>query len=214
MSTRISTINDLMIKTDSLPCHTKYKLLLYNRFFLSKLSWHVTIADLSKTWVVDSLDNMVTSHLILPINATICSLILNKFRYGINLVLPSNKFIESQTVIRTALKSFSNLDIKALWADISYGTNLQHDQFQNTKQVLKSSQHDHEERIKTILLPRGLVISPIIKHSYQNLKSLWSTVQQNSPRNIFNFSIKYLNNTLPTRKNFCKWSILNLLIAP
>ena len=27
------------------------------------------------------------------------------------------------------------------------------------------------------------------------------------PRNIFNFSIKYLNNTLPTRKNLCKWSI-------
>ena len=37
--------------------------------------------------------------------------------------------------------------------------------------------------------------------------SIWSTVQQNMPRNIFNFSIKFLNNTLPTRKNLCKWSI-------
>ena len=27
------------------------------------------------------------------------------------------------------------------------------------------------------------------------------------PRNIFNFSIKYLNSTLLTRKNLCKWSI-------
>ena len=27
------------------------------------------------------------------------------------------------------------------------------------------------------------------------------------PRNIFNFSIKYLNNTLPTRKNLCRWAI-------
>ena len=27
------------------------------------------------------------------------------------------------------------------------------------------------------------------------------------PRNIFNFSIQYLNNTLPTRKNLCRWAI-------
>ena len=27
------------------------------------------------------------------------------------------------------------------------------------------------------------------------------------PKNIFNFSIRYLNNTLATRKNLCKWSI-------
>ena len=27
------------------------------------------------------------------------------------------------------------------------------------------------------------------------------------PRNIFYFSIKYLHNTLPTRKNFCRWTI-------
>ena len=28
------------------------------------------------------------------------------------------------------------------------------------------------------------------------------------PKNTFNFSLKYLNNTLATRKNLCKWSIL------
>ena len=27
------------------------------------------------------------------------------------------------------------------------------------------------------------------------------------PKNIFNFSLKYLNNTLAARKNLCKWSI-------
>ena len=84
MSTLLSTIKDLMIKTDNLPCHPKYKLLLYHRFVLSKLSWHLTIADLSKTWFVDNLDNIVTSYvrkwLELPILATIKSLILHKSR--------------------------------------------------------------------------------------------------------------------------------------
>ena len=115
--------------------------------------------------------------------------------------------IECQTIIRNALKSSPNPDIKSLWADTSYGTNLQYDQFQNTKQVLKAVQHEHEDRIKNTLLSQGLVISSILKYSCQRTASIWSIVQQNMPRNIFNFSIKYLNNTLPTRKNLCKWSI-------
>ena len=210
MSTLLSTLKDLMIKMDNLPCHPKYKLLLYHRFVLSKLSWHLPIADLSN-WVVDNLDNIVTRYvrkwLELPISATISSLILNKSRYGINLVLPSNKFTECQTVIHNALKSSPNLDIKNRWAETSYGTNRQYDHFQNTKQVLKSIQRDHEERINNTLLSQGLVISYIIKISCQNVKGLWSSVQQNLPRNIFNFSVKYLNNTLPTRKNLCSWAL-------
>ena len=159
LSTLLSTINDLMIKTDSLPCHPEYKLLLYHRFVLSKLSWHLTTADRRKTWVIDNLGNIVTSYVRkwfeLAISATISSLILNKSRYGINLVLPSTTFIECQTVIRNALKSSPNLDIKTLWAETSYGTNLQYDQFQNTKQVLKFIQHGREERINnTLFIPR------------------------------------------------------------
>ena len=93
MSALLSTINDLMMKVDCLPCHPKNKLLLYHRFVLSKLSWHLTIADLSKTRIIENLDSIVTGYvrkwLELPISATISSLILNKSRYGINLVLPS-----------------------------------------------------------------------------------------------------------------------------
>ena len=151
ISTLLSTIKDLMIKTDGLPSHPKFKLLPYHRFVLSKLSWHLTIADLSKTWVIDNLDNIVRSYvrkwLELPISAINSSLILNRSIYGINLVFPSTKFIECQTVISNELKSSQNLDIKTLCTETSYGTNLQYDQFQNTKQVLKSIQHDHEERI-------------------------------------------------------------------
>ena len=116
-------------------------------------------------------------------------------------------FIECQTIIRKVLKSPPNPYIKSLWADTSYGTKLQYDQFQNTKQVLKAVQHEHEGSIKNTLLTQGLVISSILKHSCQRTTSIWSIAQQNLPRNIFNFSIKYLNNTLPTRKNLCKWSI-------
>jgi len=50
-------------------------------------------------------------------------------------------------------------------------------------------------------------MSSILKLSNSKNRSLWSTVQQDMPKNIFNFIIKYLNNTLPTRKNLYKWSL-------
>ena len=214
MSSLLTLIYDLLAKIDCLPCHPKNKLLLYHRFVLSKLSWHLTIADLSKTCVVENLDNIVSSFmrkwLELPISATFSSLILNRSKYGINLVLPFTTFSECQTSKRNALKSSPNNDIKkSPWAETSYGTNLQYDRFKNTKQVLKAIQHDHEERINNTLLSQGLVPSSILKFTCQKTNCLWSTAQQNLPRNIFNFSMKYLYNTLPTRKNLCKWSIFH-----
>ena len=110
----------------------------------------------------------------LPISATISALILNKSPYGINLVLSSTKSIECQTVIRNSLKSSSNFDMKAVWADTSYGTNLQYNEFQNTKQVLISIQQGHGERINNTILSQGLVISSVIKQSGQNFKGFWS----------------------------------------
>ena len=68
-------------------------------------------------------------------------------------------------------------------------------------------QHDHEERINNTLLSQGLFLSSVLKIACNKTNSLWSTVQQSLPRNIFNFPIKYLNSTLPTHKNLCKWSL-------
>jgi len=51
------------------------------------------------------------------------------------------------------------------------------------------------------------IISLIIKFAAPKVTSLWSTVQQKIPKNIVNFSSKYLTNTLATHKNLFKWSI-------
>ena len=68
-------------------------------FVLSKISWHFTIADLGKTWVVaENVDNVASKYvrqwLELPISATRSSLVLSKSKYGINLILPSTKFMQ------------------------------------------------------------------------------------------------------------------------
>ena len=207
----LETINNLLCRIDKIPCHPKNKLLLYHRYVLSKISWHLTIADLSKIWVVENLDIKVADYVRrwfeLPISATLSNLIISKLNYGLSLILPSTKFIQCQTIIRNALKSSRNSDIKALWQDSNTFTNIQYDQYRNAKQALKSIQTHHHHRITSELTSQGLVISSVLKYASKVTTNIWSHVQQKLPKNIFNFSLKYLTNTLATRKNLSKWSI-------
>ena len=39
------------------------------------------------------------------------------------------------------------------------------------------------------------------------MNTIWPTCQSKLPKNIFNFTIRYINNSLPTRKNLNKWGI-------
>ena len=106
ISILLETINNLLCTIDKIPCHPKNKLLLYHRYVLSKISWHLTIADLSKMWVIENLDNRVADYVHwwfeLPISATLSNLIISKSNYGLSLILPSTKFIQCQTIIRNA----------------------------------------------------------------------------------------------------------------
>ena len=56
-------IGDIMSKIDLLSLHPKHKFPLYNCYLLSKISWHLTVADLTKTWVSENFDNLVNRYL-------------------------------------------------------------------------------------------------------------------------------------------------------
>ena len=56
-------LNKVLTQIDLISLHPKYNLLLYSRYLLSKLSWHFTVADLSKTWVSENLDNIAASYI-------------------------------------------------------------------------------------------------------------------------------------------------------
>ena len=103
-----SSLLDMLTRIDALPVLPKNKLLLYQRYILSKLSWHLTVATLP-SWVIQHLDNFVTRFvrqwLDLPISATLSGIILLKNQFGLNLQRPSVKFIQCQTVLRNSLQS-------------------------------------------------------------------------------------------------------------
>ena len=66
---------------------------------------------------------------------------------------------------------------------------------------MKSIRTEHTERLQTELPSQGFIISFLLVHSLKNPNCLWFRAQSKLPGNIFNFTVKYLNNTLAVRKN-------------
>lgn len=57
-------------------------------------------------------------------------------------------------------------------------------------------------------LRKGSFFSHVtIKFSLSQFNTLWSAAQSKLPKNIFIFTIQYINNSLPTRKNLVKWNL-------
>ena len=85
----ISNLTKLMKDIDLKSLHSKNKNILYSRYVLSKLSWHLTIADLSKTWTSENLDPIVNQHirkwLETPISGTLSNVYLTRTKFGLNI---------------------------------------------------------------------------------------------------------------------------------
>ena len=92
-----------------------------------------------------------------------------------------------------------------LWKNISCGTNIQYDTYKNINHVLKIVRADHTEKLQSKLPSQGVIISFIPEKSLKRLNSLWSKAQRSLSTNIFNFTIRYLNNTLAKKKNLYMW---------
>ena len=90
-----------------------------------------------------------------------------------------------------------------------FGMNIQYDTYRNTKQVLKAVRQNHTEKLSSNLTSQGFIITFILNHSLQAVNSLWSSAQSKLPKNIFNFTVRYLNNTLATCKNLTLWNLSN-----
>ncbi len=205
----ISNLTKLITDIDLKPLHPKNKIVLYSRYVLFKLSWHLTVADLSKTWISETLDPIgnqyIRKWLEIPISGTLSYVYLTRNKFRLNIIPPSTKFVQYQSTIRNALKSSTSQSITHLWKSTHNHTNTQYDQYSSTKEVLKSFRQDQEDTLNSKLLHQGSFFSSssISKFSLSKLKTIWSTCQSKLPK----ITIRYINNTLPTRKNLTKWGV-------
>ena len=124
-----------------------------------------------------------------------------------SIIPPSIKFTQCQSTIRNALKSSPNDSIKHLWRLTSNHTNIQYDNYNSAKKVLEHFHSTQEDKLKNQLSYQGSFFSSIMKFSLSQVNTIWSSCQSKLPKNIFNFTIRYINNSLPTRRNMTKWGL-------
>lgn len=169
----------------------------------------MTVADLSKTWVIQSLDSLCNQYirdwLEIPISGTMDIISLPKSKFGLNIIPVSIKFTQCQATIRNCLKNSVNEDIRHIHEASSYGTNVQYDQYKTTREVLKDMRAATTDHIMTKLTSQGFIIRAIWDAVMPAYKGHWLSTFDKMPRNIFNFCIRYLNNTLATNKNMFTW---------
>ena len=130
---------------------------------------------------------------------------LPKSKFGLNIIPVSIKFTQCQATIRNCLKNSVNDDIRHIHEATSYGTNVQYDKYKTTREVLKDMRATTTDHITTKLTSQGFIIRAIWDAVMPAYKGLWLSTFDKMPRNIFNFCIRYLNNTLATNKNMFTW---------
>ena len=114
----------------------------------------------------------------LPVSATLSNVFIPPHsKFGLNIILSSTKFIQHQTVSRSALEYSPNVDINNLWTVTSTNKNIQYDIYKDTKDVLKAViRKESEERLQNNLISQGSFFPSIINNSTSTFNSLWLSV--------------------------------------
>ena len=117
------SLNAALSEIDLLPLHPRNILLFYSKYLRFKLSWHITVENLPKTWVCEDLYNNVAKYLRkwleLPISTTLSNIVLPYNKFALKIHLPSTTFIKCKIALRNAPRTSPNKDIQALWKSTS-----------------------------------------------------------------------------------------------
>ena len=111
---------------------------------------------------------------------------------------------QCQVTIRKNLKESSNEDIRELFQITSVGSNIKYSSIQSTGEVLAQTRQSKTEKI-TGLKSQSKVVTSVWQEALVSTRSKWFSVQKVLPENIFNFTVRYFNNTLATKSNMQKW---------
>ena len=204
----VQTITDQIEIIDNLPLHPKNKLKLYQQWILSKVSWHLTVTKISNTWMKNNIDNIVSRYIRLwleiPVNGTLNIVTQSKRKFGLGVT----RHTQCQVTFRNKLRKSGNHNIREIDKSTS-NVNIQYDQFNSTRDALKHIRSSDVSCIMEKLTTQSLVVKPMWEFVDGRFINQWSNVISHLPRNIFNFTICYLNNTLANGANAIKWGITN-----
>ena len=184
----LSETERLLEKIDLLPLHPRFKLELYGKYLLPKISWHLTIADINITWVKQTLDmichNKFRSWLEIPANGTLDILLQAKSKFGLNIIDISTKHTQCQIILRNKLKNSKCCDIRSVHNDTSKDTNIQYDRYLSAKEALKEIRKDKIGNMVTNFTSQSLVIKAMWEEAFAENVKHWQSTISSLPKNV------------------------------
>ena len=134
---------------------------MHNRYFLGKISWDLTIADIDATWIKQNLDMICHGYfrkwLDIPVSGTVEILQLTKAQYGQEVIDTSTKHTLCQGTFRNYLKNSINDDIRYLHNIASEKSNIQYDSFHTTKPALRKIQEDKKLKAESLQVQSAVI---------------------------------------------------------
>ena len=94
-----------------------------------------------------------------------------------------------------------NDSVKFVYHDSNMSYNMQYSSYKSCKDIRDSKIN----KILTNLSSQSLIVKSLWNESFNENIEHWYTSFQNLPKNIYKFSTRYINNTLPTLKNMTMW---------
>ena len=132
---------------------------------------------------------------------------LSKNRYGLGIILISDRFTQCQVTLRNKLKNSSNQNIVEIY-DITKGKNIIYDQSKSTQEVINDIRNGDAIDTSTFT-KQALVIKVIFDNTDKKHTNAWHKALSTLPTNIYSFSFRYFNNTLANHTNLSKWGFKN-----
>ena len=153
---------------------------------------------------MNNIDNIcrqfIRRWLEIPPSGTLDLILLSREKFGLEVADVSTKLKQCQGTVRKCLRSSPNVDIQQL-ADMADAKTKQYDRFRALKEVLKEVRKTAAGNLTSKLNTQGAVIRYVWSEVLQSSKNAWFPVQGNLSRNLHNFTVRYLNNTLPHLSN-------------
>ena len=143
--------------------------------------------------------NKFRSWLEIPANRTLDILLQAKSKFGLNIIDISTKHTQCQIISRNKLKNSKCCDIRSVHND-----NIQYDRYLSAKEALKEIRKDEIGNMITNFTSQSLVIKAMWEEAFAENVKHWQSIISSLPKHIYNFTTRYLNNTLPTLKNMYK----------
>ena len=163
---------------------------------------------LKRPWIKENLNNLCHNKLRrwleIPPNGTLDIVLLSKTKFGLNVIDVSTKHAQCQVSFRSQLKNSTNEDARHVYSSTRSGFNIQYDRFNNCREVLKEIRDQNLDKVNK-LVSQSIVVKALWQETLVSDVKQWHRTLNKLSKNIFNFCIRYLNNTLPTLKNMVLW---------